>query len=100
MLWFVKGTKPNTAGIIEDVIYSAPPDKSTHEWAQSPVEAEHIIKGMTVGENQIVLDPMMGAGTFGIAALKLNRKFIGIEKDLRSFTIARSQLANLNWDTI
>ena len=31
MLWFVKGTKPNTAGIIEDVIYSAPPDKSLHE---------------------------------------------------------------------
>jgi hypothetical protein len=40
------------------------------------------------------------AGTFGIAALRLNRKFIGMEKDLQSFTIARSQLANLNWGTI
>jgi len=92
ILWYVKGTKPNTQNIIEDVIYSTPPDKSTHEWAQSPVEAEHIIKGLTVGENQIVLDPFMGAGTFGIAALKLNRKFIGIEKDPDRFKVAEKNI--------
>ena len=50
-----------------------------HEWQQSTVEAEYIIKNLTI-ENQTVLDPMMGTGTTGIAALKLNRKFIGIEK--------------------
>lgn len=32
----------------------------------------------------LVLDPMMGSGTTGIAALKLNRKFIEIEKDDRT----------------
>ena len=31
-------------------------------------------------ENQTVLDPMMGSGTTGIAALDLGRKFIRIEK--------------------
>ena len=37
---------------------------------KSPVEEEHIIGGLTVGENQVVLNPFMGVGTFGIAALK------------------------------
>ena len=31
---------------------------------------------------------MMGTGTTGIAALKLNRKFIGIEKNAEIFEIA------------
>ena len=39
-------------------------------------------------ENQTVLDPMMVSGTTGIAALKLNRKFIGIEKNPETFEIA------------
>ena len=46
------------------MIESKPPDKSLHEWAQSPVEAEYIIENLTV-ENQTVLDPFMGAGNFG-----------------------------------
>jgi 16S rRNA G966 N2-methylase RsmD len=93
MLWYVKGTVPNTTTIIEDVIDSKPPDKSLHKWAQSPIEAERVIEGLTVGENQIVLDPFMGAGTFGIAALKLKRKFIGIEIDPDSFKIAEANIA-------
>ena len=36
----------------------------------------------------------MGSGTTGIAALKLNRKFIGIEKDQEKFKIAEARLAN------
>lgn len=35
-----------------------------------------------------VLDPFMGSGTTGIAALSLNRRFIGIEQDERYFDIA------------
>jgi DNA (cytosine-5)-methyltransferase 1/site-specific DNA-methyltransferase (adenine-specific) len=34
---------------------------------------------------------MMGAGTTGIAALKVNRKFIGIEKDIQTFEIAKTR---------
>ena len=54
------------------------------------VEAEYIIKNLTI-ENQTVLDPMMGSGTTGIAALNLNRKFIGIEINSTTFEIARSK---------
>jgi len=37
---------------------------------------------------QTVLDPFMGSGTTGIAAVKLGRRFIGIEIDQRYFDIA------------
>lgn len=35
---------------------------------------------------------MMCTGTTGIAALELNRKFTGIEKDPNSFEIAKSRI--------
>jgi hypothetical protein len=37
---------------------------------------------------RIILDPFMGSGTTGVAAIKLGRKFIGIEIEPRYFDIA------------
>ena len=36
----------------------------------------------------IVLDPFMGGGTTGVAAVKLGRKFVGIEIEPKYFDIA------------
>ena len=38
--------------------------------------------------NQTILDPFMGSGTTGVAAVKLGRKFIGIEIEPKYFDIA------------
>ena len=35
-----------------------------------------------------VLDPFMGSGTTGIAAVKLGKRFIGIERERKYFDIA------------
>ena len=94
LLWYVKGERANDLVIsntIGDYIESVAPSKIEHEWQQSTVEANYIIKNLTI-ENQTILDPMMGTGTTGIAALKLNRKFIGIEKNLETFEIAKVRI--------
>jgi site-specific DNA-methyltransferase (adenine-specific) len=39
-------------------------------------------------EGQTVLDPFMGSGTTGVAAVQLGRKFIGIEREPKYFDIA------------
>jgi DNA modification methylase len=40
-----------------------------------------------------VLDPFCGSGTTGVAAIRLGRKFIGIEKNHDYAQIARDRLA-------
>ena len=37
---------------------------------------------------ETILDPFMGSGTTGVAAVKLGRKFIGIEIEPKYFDIA------------
>jgi ParB-like chromosome segregation protein Spo0J len=94
LLWYVKGERPNTLVIsntISDTIQSNPPSKFHHEWEQSPVESEYIVKNLTI-ENQTVLDPIMDSGTTGIAALNLNRRFIRIEIDKKHFEIGKNRI--------
>lgn len=43
-------------------------------------------------QNEIILDPFMGSGTTGEAALLLGRKFIGIEKEENYFLMSKNRL--------
>ena len=59
---------------------------------QKPVALmEYLIKTYT-NEGETVLDNVMGSGTTGVACKKLNRKFIGIEKDEKYFNIAKNRI--------
>ena len=53
-----------------------------------------MIKPLTV-EGNLVLDPFMGSGTTGEAALKLNRRFIGIEVDKKHYSRTKQRLSKL-----
>jgi DNA methylase/ParB-like nuclease domain len=94
MLLFVKGNNGKTRfpGSFRDLVESGTPRKDLNDWAQSTVEAKYYIENMT-SENQIIVDPMMGSGTNGVAALKLKRQFIGIEINPDTFSIARARIA-------
>ena len=45
-------------------------------------------------EKETILDPFMGSGTTGVAALNLDRKFIGIEKEPEYFEIACKRISD------
>lgn len=47
-------------------------------------------------ESQTILDPFMGSGTTGVAALRLGRKFIGIEIEPKYFDIACRRIDEAN----
>lgn len=50
--------------------------------SQKPVELMHwIIETIRVGIGKVILDPYMGSGSTGVAALRSGRRFIGIEID-------------------
>ena len=67
---------------------------STVHPTQKPVELlEYLIKTYT-NENDTVLDNRMGSGTTGVACKKLNRRFIGMEKDEKYFKIAKERIEN------
>jgi site-specific DNA-methyltransferase (adenine-specific)/modification methylase len=55
---------------------------------QKPIGVMQWCIGQLPREDRIILDPFMGSGTTGVAALQLGRKFIGIEIDRKYFDIA------------
>jgi DNA modification methylase len=45
-------------------------------------------------QGDVVLDPLMGIGTTGIAAIKLKRRFIGIEKNPDKLLTAKGRISD------
>ncbi len=66
--------------------------KEPHHPTQKPVKVlEHIIN-IASNKGNVVFDPFMGVGSTGVAALNLDRKFIGIEIDKKYFKAAEKRL--------
>jgi DNA modification methylase len=55
-------------------------DKTDHP-CQMPIEVMNNIVGITEGD--IIIDPFSGSGSTLLACEQLNRKWIGIEKDIK-----------------
>jgi len=59
---------------------------------QKPVALLRRIIEATAPEGGLVLDPFSGSGTTGVAALRLGRRFLGIEQDPTWLALARARL--------
>ena len=67
-------------------------DRDVIHPTQKPVALmEYLIRTYS-NEGETVLDNCMGSGTTGVAAVKCNRKFIGIEADVDYFTKASERI--------
>ena len=68
--------------------------KAKQHPTEKPVDLmEWIVKTYT-NENEIVLDNTMGSGTTGLACIKTNRQFIGIEKEKQYYDVAVRRLSS------
>lgn len=78
-----------------NVLFFNKESKSLHP-TQKPIDLlQYLIKTYTK-EGDIILDNCMGSGSTGVAAIKLNRKFIGIELDENYFKISKNRIERLN----
>lgn len=59
---------------------------------EKPVEISEILIKQSTMDGGKVLDPFMGSGSTGVAAVKNCRNFIGSDKCLEAFDITRSRL--------
>ena len=66
-------------------------EKGWHPWQQGLETALFYIRLLTPPDG-LVVDPFLGGGTTGVAAIQLKRRFIGIEIDERTFELARKRL--------
>ena len=59
---------------------------------QKPIALMERCVKMITNENDVVLDCCMGSGSTGVAAIKNNRNFIGIETNMEYFNIAKNRI--------
>ncbi len=59
-----------------------------------PVEVMTWCIEMLDKKAQVICDPYMGSGSTGVAALRMGRKFIGVECDRRYFEVACERIEN------
>jgi DNA modification methylase len=106
----------NGDGLLDKVIRSHPQEtinsslvnggyERTNVWKIQPVTnsehpaafplalADKVIRYYSYVGNT-VLDPFLGSGTTGVACMNTNRNFIGIEKDVGYFEIAKRRIEN------
>ena len=77
--------------------YVTPTNKADKaKYGHPTIKPLHIIQNLVINsslEGDTVLDPFMGSGTTGVAALNTGRNFIGIELDETYYEIASKRLS-------
>jgi site-specific DNA-methyltransferase (adenine-specific) len=59
---------------------------------QKPLKLMELLVELTTIEGQVVCDPFCGSGTTLVASLRLNRKYIGFEKEEKYYNIALERI--------
>ena len=62
---------------------------------QKPIDLLEFLINKSSKENDIILDCFMGSGSTGVACLKNNRKFIGVELDKKYYDMAQERIDNV-----
>lgn len=93
------GTFNNDGKMIHDHLETSITPMSEKKYGKHPTQKplkllENLVSVLS-NPNDVVLDPFMGSGSTGVAALKQGRKFIGVELDKNYFEITQKRLAEV-----
>ena len=89
VLWYVKGEYKGD--YIGDILKSPESDKRFHEWGQSLGGMLDIVERLT-NPGDVILDPFLGGGTTGAAAVSMGRKFIGTDIEAKNIEVSRERI--------
>jgi len=89
LLWYVRGTYEGDW--VGDVCRSDANDKRFHRWGQSENGMADVV-GRFTHPGEMICDPFLGGGTTGVVAVRMGRKFIGIDVDPACIETARRRI--------
>ncbi|MFA7120232.1 MAG: DNA methyltransferase [Bacilli bacterium] len=81
-----------------DILTMGGRSKKFHAWEQDVKEARYLVQHYS-RPGDLVLDPFLGSGTTGVAALQTGREFTGIEIDPATFAIASTRIGRAAWQS-
>ena len=86
----IKGNFKGNINHRSDVFSHPPirPESNGHPTPKPVPLISELLWFLSISGNGTVIDPYMGSGTTGVAALQLGRRFVGIEIERRCFDIA------------
>jgi site-specific DNA-methyltransferase (adenine-specific) len=91
-------TAPSNLWTDISVPFWSMPENTDHP-TQKPEKLLAKIILASTNENDIILDPFLGAGTTSVAAKKLGRRYVGIEQDKTFCCLAEKRLEMAETDT-
>jgi len=93
LLWFVKGGRRDNEYMVDVIrVGRDPAGKDAHDWSQPEETAGHCIRVLTK-PGEVVVDPFLGGGTTGVAAVREARRFVGCDIDAETVTVAKGRIA-------
>ena len=94
LLVFTNGSYAPRRWMRDTMVAATAADKSLHPWQQG-IEAPRYLIDVLSEPDRLVLDPCVGSGTFGVAALMAGRRFLGVDIDPTTLAIAAGRLGKI-----
>ncbi len=91
LLVFTNGPYTPRRWVRDTIVAKDPADKHLHPWQQG-METPRYLVDVLSSPDGLVLDPCVGSGTFGVAALMSGRRFLGVDVDPTTLAIAEERL--------